>query len=216
MTAETNGPGREPIMDRDTPLPEVWVVWGKDGVDFVAPLDFMAQEHANEHAELFPEAGPWRVHKYTLAAPPAPAPRFCPNGRECFRQHLLDRADEMIKEMDEPTPAPAPAPDADAAKMVSDWLTHAKSCGRGIQEMVRVEGAEIIMTGLLAQVECNRIDLNDARGTIRRQRERIEQQTRELADTRHALIAQARQWQERAKRAEADLAAVGAAIKETK
>jgi hypothetical protein len=39
-------------------------------------------------------------------APAAPAPRFCPNGRECFRQHLLDDADATIAEM------AAPAPDA--------------------------------------------------------------------------------------------------------
>ena len=167
MTAETNGPGREPTQEMIAAGRATWI----------------------EFCEAY--GGPVPVNT-TCVGP--------------LWRAMWDAA----------PPAPAPAPDADAAKMVSDWLTHAKSCGRGIQEMVRVEGAEIIMTGLLAQVECNRIDLNDARGTIRRQRERIEQQTRELADTRHALIAQARQWQERAKRAEADLAAVGAAIKETK
>ncbi len=60
------------MLGAERPFPEVWVVSGDDGVDLASPLEYMAQEHANIMAEQFPEQGPWRVHRYVLAAPIAP------------------------------------------------------------------------------------------------------------------------------------------------
>lgn len=75
------------LEGRDTPLPEVWVVWGKAGVDFVAPLEHMAQEHANDAAQDFPDEGPWRVHRYVLpvAASPTAASAQEPRRFDVFR-----------------------------------------------------------------------------------------------------------------------------------